>query len=306
MRRAAIERECPRAECDQLRNTKVAKLFFRFYIWQVLSTFIIALREGLEAALIVGILMAYLVKTNRDHLRKPLWIGVTLALLLSLGLGAILSFTSHELGPHGEEIFAGTLALIAVALVTWMVFWMKRTARNMRHELENKVDQAVHVGSFAMALTAFVAVAREGLETALFIYTNFGTVKTSVAPSVGLVLGLASAIGLGFLIYRRAITFDLGKFFRITGVALIVVAAGVLANGIGDLQNAGWLPGGNTLAWKIDSWMSPDSFIASVLGGSIGFSTTMSWLQVGVWAIYIFSILPSYLSNSVKTVTKEA
>lgn len=272
----------------------------------MLSTFIIALREGLEAALIVGILMAYLVKTNREHLRKPLWIGVSLALLLSLGLGAILSFTSHELGPHGEEIFAGTLAVVAVALVTWMVFWMKRTARNMRHELENKVDQAIHVGSLAMALTAFVAVAREGLETALFIYTNFGTVKTSVAPSVGLVLGLAAAVGLGFLIYRRAITFDLGKFFKITGVALIVVAAGVLANGIGDLQSAGWMPGGNTLAWKIDSWMSPDSFIASVLGGSIGFSTTMSWMQVGVWAIYLFSILPAYLSKAKKTVSKQA
>ena len=264
----------------------------------MLSTFIIALREGLEAALIVGILMAYLVKTQRNHLRKPLWIGVILALLVSLGLGAILSFTSHQLGSHGEEIFAGTLALLAVALVTWMVFWMKRTARNMRHELENKVDVAVHVGSFAMAFTAFVAVAREGLETALFIYTNFATVKTSAAPSIGLVLGLASAIGLGFLIYRRAITFDLGKFFKITGVALIVVAAGVLANGVGDLQSAGWIPGGAAHAWKIDSWMAPNSLIASVLTGSIGFSTTMSWLQVGIWMIYLFFVLRSYLSRS--------
>jgi high-affinity iron transporter len=270
-----------------------------------LSTFIIALREGLEAALIVGILMAYLVKTNRTHLRTPLWFGVSLALVVSLGLGAILSFTSHQLGPHGEEIFAGTLALAAVALVTWMVFWMKRTARNMRHELENKVDHAVHVGSLAMALTAFVAVAREGLETALFIYTNFGTVKTSVAPSVGLVLGLASAIGLGFLIYRRAITFDLGKFFKITGVALIVVAAGVLANGIGDLQSAGWLPGRATNAWNIDSWLAPDSFVASVLGGSIGFSTTMSWLQVAIWAIYLPTVLTPYLSKSTKIVGKQ-
>ena len=271
----------------------------------MLSTFIIALREGLEAALIVGILMAYLVKTNRTHLRTPLWTGVILALLLSFGLGAVLSFTSHELGPHGEEIFAGTLALAAVALVTWMVFWMKRTAQNMRHELENKVDQAVHVGSFAMALTAFVAVAREGLETALFIYTNFGTVKTSVAPSVGLVLGLASAVGLGFLIYRRAITFNLGKFFQITGVALIVVAAGVLANGIGDLQSAGWLPGAGTNAWNIDSWMSPNSFVASVLGGSIGFSTTMSWLQVSCWAIYLSAVLTAFLSKSQKSVSKQ-
>ena len=272
----------------------------------MLSTFIIALREGLEAALIVGILMAYLVKTNRTHLRTPLWTGVTLAIIVSLGLGAILSFTSHELGPHGEEIFAGTLALVAVALVTWMVFWMKRTAQNMRHDLENKVDQAVHIGSFAIALTAFVAVAREGLETALFIYTNFGTVKTSASPSVGLVLGLASAVGLGFLIYRRAITFNLAKFFKITGVALIVVAGGVLANGIGDLQGVGWLPGAATNAWNIDSWMSPDSFIASVLAGSIGFSTTMSWVQVGCWTIYLFTVLTRYLSKPAKVVIEQA
>lgn len=262
----------------------------------MLSTFIIALREGLEAALIVGILLAYLVKTNRDHLRAALWAGVGLAIAVSLGLGAILSFTSHELAPHGEEAFAGTLAVVAVALVTWMVFWMKRTARNMRKELETKADQAVHVGSVAMAITAFVAVAREGLETALFIYTNFSTIKSSVAPSIGLVLGLASATGLGFLIYRRTITFDLGKFFKITGVALIIVAAGVLASGIGDLQVVGWLPGGSSTAWNIDSWMAPDSFIASVLGGSIGFATRMTSLQVGAWALYLLCVLIPYLS----------
>jgi high-affinity iron transporter len=250
--------------------------------------------------------MAYLVKTDRGHLRTPLWTGVALAILVSLGLGAILSFTSHQLGPHGEEIFAGTLALVAVALVTWMVFWMKRTARNMRHELEHKVDHAVHVGSFAMALTAFVAVAREGLETALFIYTNFGTVKTSLAPSVGLVLGLASAVSLGFLIYRRAITFDLGKFFKITGIALIIVAGGVLASGVGDLQKVGWFPGAGTNAWKIDSWMSPDSFIANVLAGSVGFSTTMTWLQVSVWTMYLLLVLTRYLSKSASTVIKQA
>lgn len=272
----------------------------------MLSTFIIALREGLEAALIVGILMAYLVKTNRLHLKPPLWIGVGAALLLSLALGAVLTFTSRELGEHGEEIFAGTLAVIAVCLVTWMVFWLKRTARSMRTDLEGKIDTAVQIGSLAIAVTAFVAVAREGLETALFLYTNFKTVKTSAAPSVGLILGLASAVGLGFLIYRRAIAFNLGKFFQITGVALIVVAAGVLANGIGDLQSVGWLPGGRTNAWNIDSWMSPDSFIASVLGGSIGFSTTMTWLQVGVWAIYLGSVLTPYLSKTEKPVIKQA
>jgi high-affinity iron transporter len=266
----------------------------------VLSTFIIALREGLEAALIVGILVAYLSKTGRLHLRRALWSGVILAIAISLALGAILSFTSRELPAHGEEIFAGVLAVVAVALVTWMVFWMKRTARNLRHELENKVDQAVHIGSFAIATTAFVAVAREGLETSLFLYTNFKTVKTSMAPSIGLVLGLAAAIGLGFLIYQRTISVDLGKFFKITGVALIIVAAGVLANGIGDLQSAHWLPGGGANAWSVDKWLAPNSLPASILAGSVGFSTTTTWLQVGVWAIYLAATLRGYLSSAKK------
>lgn len=272
----------------------------------VLSTFIIALREGLEAALIVGILMAYLIKTGRSHLRKPLWLGVIFALILSLGLGALLTFTSHQFGPHGEEIFAGTLAVIAVALVTWMVFWMKRTARSMRTELESKVEHVSQIGSLAMAITAFVAVAREGLETALFLYTNFSTIKTSASPFFGLVLGLAAAVALGILIYRRSIAFNLGKFFQVTGVALIVVAAGVLANGIGDLQSAGWLPGLHATAWNIDSWMNPDSFIASVLAGSVGFATTISWLQVGTWSLYIVGVLTAYLSPTEKRVRKTA
>jgi high-affinity iron transporter len=139
----------------------------------MLSTFIIALREGLEAALIVGILVAYVVKTGRSTLLKPIWSGVCLALALSFGLGAFLSYSSTQLSERGEEIFAGTSSVIAVALVTWMVFWMKRAARGLRDELHGKVDKAHLGGPFTIAVTAFFAVAREGLETALFIYTNF-------------------------------------------------------------------------------------------------------------------------------------
>ncbi|MEY3803351.1 MAG: hypothetical protein RL126_495, partial [Actinomycetota bacterium] len=130
----------------------------------MLSTFLIALREGLEAALIVGILVAYLVKTGRNHLLAPLWLGVSVALLASLGLGGFLSFTSAELSARGEEFFAGTTSFLAVGFVTWMVFWMKRAARGLREELHGKVDSAVGTGSLAIAVTAFVAVVREGLE----------------------------------------------------------------------------------------------------------------------------------------------
>ena len=256
----------------------------------MLSTFIIALREGLEASLIVGILLAYLKKTDRRHLLRPLWFGVGAAIVLTLGLGAGLSFTSTELSDRGEKLFAGITSVIAVSLVTVMVFWMKSAARGMRENLHNRVDSSATttgVGAFALALTAFFAVAREGLETALFLYANFTTAGESVGPSIGLVLGLFAAILLGYLLYKRALSFNIGQFFKLTGVALIVVAAGVLSHGVREFQELAWLPGGSRQAWNIDSWLSPDSFVASLLSGSIGFSTTTSWLQVGIWVLYL-------------------
>jgi len=209
----------------------------------MLSTFLIALREGLEAALIVGILVAYLVKTGRNHLLAPLWLGVSVAIAASLALGGFLSFTSAELSARGEEFFAGTTSFLAVGFVTWMVFWMKRAARGLRDELHGKVDAAIGAGRTAIAVTAFIAVVREGLETALFVYTNFKTVGAASSATVGLVLGLALAVALGYLIYNRSVRINLSKFFQVTGTALVIVAAGVLSYGIHEYQELGWLPG---------------------------------------------------------------
>ena len=261
----------------------------------MLSTFLIALREGLEAALIVGILVAYLVKTGRTHLLAPLWIGVSLAIIASLGLGGFLSFTSAELTARGEEFFAGTTSFLAVGFVTWMVFWMQRAARGLRDELHGKVDSAVGAGSLAIAVTAFVAVVREGLETALFIYTNFKTVGAASSATVGLILGLGVAIALGYLIYNRSVKIDLGKFFQITGTALVVVAAGVLSYGVHEYQELGWLPGADSFIWDVTSWMAPDSIVATVLAGSIGFDTTTSWVQFFIAGVYLGVILWLYL-----------
>jgi high-affinity iron transporter len=261
----------------------------------MLSTVLIALREGLEAALIVGILVAYLVKTGRNHLLAPLWAGVSIAIVASLALGGFLSFTSAELTPRGEEFFAGTTSFLAVGFVTWMVFWMQRAARGLRDELHGKVDSAVGAGSLAIAVTAFVAVVREGLETALFIYTNFKTVGAASSATVGLILGLALAVALGYLIYNRSVKINLGKFFQITGTALIIVAAGVLSYGIHEYQELGWLPGAESFIWDVTSWMAKDSILATVLAGSIGFDTTTSWLQFLVAGTYIGLVLWLYL-----------
>jgi high-affinity iron transporter len=263
----------------------------------MLSTFVIALREGLEAALIVGILVAYLVRSERRHLLKALWTGVAIAIAASLGFGAILSFTSAELTPDGEKLFAGLTSFIAVALVTWMVFWMKRTARTLRNELHGKVDSAIMGGPISLALVAFFAVVREGLETALFIYTNFKTVGAASSATVGLVLGLALAVALGYLIYNRSVKLNLSKFFTVTGVALIIVAAGVLSYGVHEFQELGWLPGADTFIWDVTPWIGKESILGSILGGTIGFDTTTSVVQFIAWAAYLVAVLVPYLSK---------
>ena len=261
----------------------------------MLSTFIIALREGLEAALIVGILVAYLVKTGRKALLAPLWAGVALAVVVSLATGAFLTFTSTELSPRGEEFFAGTTSFLAVGFVTWMVFWMKRTARHLKGQLEGEMSTAVLAGPLALAAAAFFAVVREGLETSLFIYANFKTVASTPSATVGLVLGLGLAITLGYLIYRSSIKINLSKFFNYTGIALVVVAAGVLSYGIHEYQELGWLPGADFLVWDVTSVIAKESLIGGVLAGTIGFDTTTSLLQFVLWAAYLAVVLAIYL-----------
>lgn len=274
----------------------------------MLSNFLIGLREGLEAALIVGILVAYIVKTNQASKQKLLtavWIGVAVALVASLALGGFLSFTSAELTPRGEEFFAGTTSLLAVGLVTWMVFWMKRTARSLRQDLQGKVDTALSSGPLTLAAAAFFAVLREGLETSLFVYANFRSIDGQGAgsgPAIGLTIGLAVAVFLGWAIYRRAITLNLATFFKITGVALIVIAAGVLSYGVHEFQELGWIPAADLFIWDTTSWMTKESIPGSILAGTIGFDTTTSWWQFGFWGLYLMVTLQAYLAPARKKV----
>jgi high-affinity iron transporter len=186
-----------------------------------------------------------------------------------------------------------------------MVFWMKRTARGLRDELHGKAEVAVAAGALSMGTLAFFAVAREGLETSLFLYTNFKTVGAFSTATLGLILGLAAAIGLGFGIYNRSVKLNLGKFFTYSGVALIVVAGGVLSYGVHEFQEFGFLPGPDAFAWDITSWMAKDSFIASLLSGTIGFDTTTSWLQLFIWVGYLGLTIATYLSAPAKIKTPQ-
>lgn len=270
------------------------------------SNFLIGLREGLEAALVVGILVAYLVKTERRDRLGPIWIGVGAAIVLSLGFGALLTYTSNSLSFEAQEAFAGFMSILAVGFVTWMVFWMRRAARSMREELHGRLDTALAMGTGALVATAFIAVAREGLETALFLWANAQATGSSVQPLTGAVLGLASAVVLGYLIYRRAVAIDLARFFTWTGIGLIIVAAGVLAYGFHDLQEAGVITFGTASAWDITSWYSTSSWYGALLKGVFNFSPNPTVLEVVVWWAYVIPTMTLFCRGLVGSRSRSA
>lgn len=259
------------------------------------ANYLIGLREGLEAALVVSILVAYLVKSGRADRLRPVWSGVLAAVALSLVFGAGLTFTSRQLTFRAQEAFGGTLSIIAVAFVTWMVFWMRRTARSLSAELRGRMDAALAMGTGALLLTAFLAVGREGLETALFLWSAVQATGQDTQPVVGAALGLLTAIVLGYLFYRGALRINLSMFFRWTGVVLIFVAAGVLSYGVHDLQEAAVLPGLDSLAFDVSGTVPPDSWYGTLLRGTVNFTPATTWLQAIAWLLYVVPVLLLFL-----------
>lgn len=258
------------------------------------ANFLIGLREGLEAALIVAILVAYLVALDRRRDLPRLWSGVGLAVLLSLVTGAILQFSSQSMSDAAQEAFAGTMSVIAAALITWMIFWMAKHARGLKAHLHGEVDRALLGSAWVLTFIAFLAVAREGLETALFLWAGIQAYGSSTTPLLGALLGLAAAVAIGVLIYRGAVRLNLARLFTITGYALIVVAAGVLSYGVHDLQEAGILPGASALAFDVSAQIPPDSWYGTLLRGTINFSPETTWLQLIVWIAYVVPTLTLY------------
>lgn len=261
------------------------------------SNYLIGLREGLEASLVVCILIAYLVKTGRRDALKPVWAGIGVAVALALGFGCALEFGSQELTFEAQEALGGSLSILAVCLVTWMVFWMRRTARHLQAELHGKLDAALAMGTGALVLTAFLAVGREGLETALFVWASVHAAGDgSPRPLIGVALGLATAVLLGWLFYRGALRINLARFFTWTGALLVVVAAGVLAYGVHDLQEADWLPGLTSLAFDVSGTVPPDSWYGTLLKGVFNFQPDPTVLQVTVWLLYLVPTLALFLA----------
>jgi len=264
-----------------------------------LGNYLIGLREGLEASLVVVILIAYLVKTDRRRMIPWIWVGIGIAVLVSLAFGALLTFGPRRLTFEAQEAIGGILSIIAVGFVTWMVFWMASHARGLSGELKGKVDTAAEAGRASLAFVAFLAVGREGLETALFLWSATQAATDSsgsvTGPLLGALLGILTAVAMGFAFYKGVLKINLSQFFKWTGAILIVVAAGVLAYGVHDLQEAGILPGLNNLAFDVSEQIPPSSWLGTILKGTLNFSPATTWLEAIAWLAYLVPTMTLFL-----------
>ncbi|MEU0388157.1 iron uptake transporter permease EfeU [Streptomyces chartreusis] len=258
-------------------------------------SFLIGLREGLEAGLIISVLVASLVRAGAKSRLPQVWTGVLAAIALSMSFGAVLTFTAASLSTAAQEAFGGTLSIVAVAFVTAMVFWMRRSARSLAGELKEKVTEALAMGAGVLVLTSFLAVGREGLETALFLWTTARAANESAGPLTGAGVGLVLAAVLCWGLYRRVLSINLTRFFTATGAVLIVIAAGVLGYGLRDLQEGGVLPGGTAYAVDLSGSVDAGSWYSTLLQGVLNLTPTMTWLQVAGYVGYLGVVMTLFV-----------
>ncbi|WFE38552.1 iron uptake transporter permease EfeU [Micromonospora sp. WMMD998] len=263
------------------------------------ATYLIGLREGLEATLVVSILVAFLVKSQRRDRLPQVWAGVGLAVALSVGFGSLIQYTSTSLLRTSEsrEFFEAVTSVAAVVFVTWMIFWMRKAARTIAGELRGRLTDALAVGSLAVAGMAFLAVVREGLETALIFYAAAESVAggTGLNSLLALAGGIVTAVAIGFGLYRSALKINLSRFFTWTGALLILVAAGILKYGVHDFQEAGVLPGLNNQAFDISATLDPNAWYGALLAGMFNITAAPTVLELIAWVAYAVPVLVLFL-----------
>ena len=269
--------------------------------------FLIGLREGVEAALIVAIVLAYVVRTGNGRHIPKIWLGSGVAVILSVALGLLIFNTVGSFEEPYEQVFEGLAMVLAAGVVTWMLFWMRRQAASVKGELQAAVDRALSEGTlFGLAILAFTAVIREGIETSLFLVGQAASAEAG-APSVlaGAVAGLAIAVLLGVGFYRGARLIDLRAFFRWTGIALIFIAAGLLSHAVHEFVEVGWIPFGTATAFDISAIL-PHQDIEGAPGGIVvvvgqllralfGYTSRPEVVTLAVWAAYIAIVLTLFL-----------
>lgn len=260
---------------------------------QLFGSGLIGLREGLEAGIVVMILVAFLVKADRRDALKWVWLGVAGAVAMTIGVFLTIQYGAYTIKDLAAEAVAGVASLVAVAIVTSMVLWMRSAAAGLSGELRAGMSRALDAGSGAVLALAFLAVGREGFETALFM-VGYAEAETAW-PLLGLLIGVAIAAAMAWGMYVGAVRINLAKFFTYTGAFLIVVAAGILAYGLGALQTVGWLPGGTARAFDISSWFNWSSWYGEAVRGIFNVTPTPTVLQLVCWLAYLVIVLALFL-----------
>ena len=266
----------------------------------MLIAFLIMLREGIEAALIVGIVAGFLKQSGHSRLMPKVWLGVALAALMCLGIGYGIHSATGEIPQKEQEFVVGVIGLVAVAMLTYMILWMKKAARSMKQQIQDSVQTALNRGSgqgWALVGMAFLAVAREGLESVFFLLAVFQQSPTWSMP-IGAVLGLLAAVVIGTLIYQGGMRLNLAKFFRWTGAFLIVVAAGLVAGSLRALHEAGVWNHLQEVVFDSSKYLHEDSPLGVLLGGFFGYTDHPTQGEVLAWLLYLVPVMIWFLHGS--------
>jgi high-affinity iron transporter len=260
----------------------------------MLATYLLSLREGLEAALIIGIVLGAVNKIRRKDLSPAIWLGTLSAIGVSILTAIILTGFGMSLEDPAEAIFEGITMLIAAGILTWMIFWMSKQARFLKGELEAGVNKAASTaGKTAVFWLAFVAVVREGIELALFITAAFfagkqGGVRSDILQTlIGTILGIGTAALLSWTLFASTVRLDLRRFFQVTGFLLILFAAGLIAHGVAEFNEVGWIPSIIPQVWNLDAVISESSLVGQLLKTLFGYHSTPSLTELIAYLVYI-------------------
>ena len=271
------------------------------------SGFLVMLREGLEAALIVAIVLAYLKTLGRERDFRPVWLGTAGAVVISMVAGVIIFTVLGELEGAAEEITEGIVAFAAAGVLTWMIFWMGRQARHIKGALQAKVDAALQSGStMGLAAIAFIAVLREGLESALFLLSTGVGTESNAAQFSGALLGVGAAAGIGYLVYRGSRKINLRLFFRVTGILILLFAAGLLAKGVHEFQEVGAIPTAAEHVYDVSSITALDpeaSQTGEFLKGLFGWSPDPSIEMLVAYFAFLIPVGIAFLLQTRKVPT---
>ena len=258
----------------------------------MLPTFVIGLREGLEAALIVGIIAAFLGQQGRRDALRLVWFGTAVAVAICVGVAIVLQVISSDLPQRQQEGLETVVGALAVCMVTYMIIFMRRHARGLKKDLEGAAASALASGSSrALVAMAFLAVLREGFETAVFLLATFQASGNASTSWLGAVLGIGLATAIGYAIYKGGVRLNLARFFRVTGLVLVVVAAGLVMTAFHTASEAGWLTVGQAQAFDLSWLVRPGTPVSSLLTGVLGIQPFPAWIEVIAWLAYLIPMV---------------